>query len=325
MPYKKNVLLALLIPVLTACGSSSLKSPTLSEVYSICIHGYASEKDGAKNDVRGCEPRPTAGSTGVAQEVSFAAEAARSFGVKQAMRGDQAAEFRFSTDTIALGAASGAAIGLAINAHSDLYKATAAIAGTALGLKAYGNPSLQSSLYAKSSSASRCIYRSLSELAVLLPDSLTYDALTSSLSAIDQNRSQLNTVLYNKDYLANFKTLEPAESYAIYRQALNADTDAQAKKEAVNFLMSIDLVTEDKLIEIREKQILVLNDGAFKVEEAIKKIPELGKTPADLLERLSTGPTGKREFTSSSEADIPYTKVLETKAALDACVNRVQP
>ncbi|KIH83782.1 hypothetical protein UCMB321_2524 [Pseudomonas batumici] len=131
----------------------------------------------------------------------------------------------------------------------------------------------------------------------------------------------MNTVLYNQDYLANLKTLEPAESYAIYRQALNADTDAEAKKEAVNFLLSIDLVTEDKLFEITEKQILALNDGAFKVEEAIKKIPELGKTPVDLLATIST----KSAFIASPEADIPYTKVLETKAALDACVNKVQP
>ncbi|WP_040067147.1 hypothetical protein [Pseudomonas batumici] len=321
MLYKKNALLALLIPVLTACGSSSLKSPTFSEVYSFCIHGDAAQKDSAKNDVKSCKPRPTDGNTGVAQEVSLAAEAARKFGAQQAMRADQAAEFRFSTDTTALAAVSGAAIGVATNAHSDLYKATAAIAGTALGLKAYANPSLQSSLYAKSSSASRCIYRSLSELAVLLPENLTYRTLISNLDVIDKNRSQLNTVLYNQDYLANLKTLEPAESYAIYRQALNADTDAEAKKEAVNFLLSIDLVTEDKLFEITEKQILALNDGAFKVEEAIKKIPELGKTPVDLLATIST----KSAFIASPEADIPYTKVLETKAALDACVNKVQP
>lgn len=334
MSYKKVALLALLVPTLTACGISSLKSPTLSEVYSVCIHGYAAEppatekeggKDKAKDDVKACKPRPTDGNTIVGKEVALSAEAARTFGTKQAKRADKAAEFRLSTDLTALGAVSGAAIGLATNAHSDLYKATAAIAGTALGLKAYGNPSLQSSLYTKSSSASRCIYRNLAELSLLLPNDLTYDNLKSNLVVIDENRSQLNTILYNNAYLKNFKKLDPAESYAMYRQALNADTDAQAKKEAINFLLWIDLVTEDKLIAIREKQILALNEGAFKVEEAIKKIPELGKTPGGLLEQLSTDSKGLRKFTASTEVDIPYTKVLETKAALDVCVNRVQP
>ncbi|NVZ70966.1 hypothetical protein [Pseudomonas costantinii] len=186
---------------------------------------------------------------------------------------------RVVTDTTALGAVGGAVIGAATNAHSDLYKATAGIALTAMGFSKYGNFKTQSLATRVASSKLSCAKTPLEDLlrkAGLMDGNALNFSASSGLSLAMENRAG---VVFVQDVGT---TVDKADYLTIGSLVTTFDNALSNIEKAKKVLREIDAEATSNIVGLQLNVINQIENDAFKLDEAmnvIKVTPSANVTP----------------------------------------------
>ncbi|NWA28343.1 hypothetical protein HX866_25955 [Pseudomonas gingeri] len=198
------------------------------------------------------------------------------------------AELNTSTlDIVALGGAATGAVGLAIGAHSDLYKSAGAIIASSVGLKAWGNYDEQVKVSTDARKKLRCAITQIhimengktpAEGAHLFREKVT--AFDNKLKSIRAARNFANETAE----IESIKT-QGLSNYLIQDAAKkNYEKDAASAQQILEKLATTTKADAELLQETVRSSI---KDNSFKTADAIKYIYPASSTPAgaDLLNK----------------------------------------
>lgn len=188
---------------------------------------------------------------------------------------NSAQKSRMISDTTALGAAGGAIIGAATNAHSDLYKAAGGIALTAMGLSKYGNFKTQALATRVAASKLTCAKAPLTDLlnsAGFVKDADLTQRVTAlrsrlSLPGLDMRPSGANGAIN----LFNTTTTLQQTDLLTLANVVNSYEAAQSNVDrAARILEHIDEEATMNLVGLQLTTINEIENDAFKLDEAMK-------------------------------------------------------
>lgn len=201
---------------------------------------------------------------------------------------DGAQDARVISDVTALSATGGAVIGAATNAHSDLYKATAGIALTAMGFSSYANFKTQALVSRATASKLTCAATPLASLLGLqMPDKAAVAAGTpiqvmvvanplSSITAQDaaiSTSSGGNSLLVQNIDIGNAVALNDYMTITSLAETLNNAAANIEKSQRI--LREINAEATSNLVGLQLSAINQIETDSFKLEEAINLIKQV--------------------------------------------------
>ncbi|QXI02710.1 hypothetical protein HV782_012225 [Pseudomonas monsensis] len=201
---------------------------------------------------------------------------------------DGAQDARVISDVTALSATGGAVIGAATNAHSDLYKATAGIALTAMGFSRYANFKTQALVSRATASKLTCAATPLaSMLGLQMPDKAAVAAGTpikamvvvNPLSSITAQDAAISTSSGGKSLLiqnidiGNAVALNDYMTITSLAETLNNAAANIEKSQRI--LREINAEATSNLVGLQLSAINQIETDSFKLEEAINLIKQV--------------------------------------------------
>ncbi|WP_223523722.1 hypothetical protein [Pseudomonas sp. BF-RE-24] len=242
---------------------------------------------------------------------------------------DGAQDARVISDVTALSAAGGAVIGAATNAHSDLYKATAGIALTAMGFSRYANFKTQALASRTAASKLTCAATPLASLLGLqMPDKATLKAAADAAAARGETPAPVQATV-----VANSLTSTTAHDAAIATStagtsllvqgvdignavALNDFMTITSLAEALNnasdniekaqrILREINAEATSNLVGLQLSVINQIETDSFKLDEAmsvIKQIEPRGVKPTPKAQAIIEGALSSNVLDDNQQA-----------------------
>lgn len=205
---------------------------------------------------------------------------------------DGAQDARVISDVTALSAAGGGVIGAATNAHSDLYKATAGIALTAMGFSRYANFKTQALVSRATASKLTCAATPLASLLGLqMPDKAALEAAVaagSSIQAIvvDNPLSDVmaqdaaiststagNSLLVQNVDIGDSVALNDFMTITSLAETLNNAASNIEKSQRI--LREINAEATSNLVGLQLSAINQIEMDSFKLDEAINLIKQI--------------------------------------------------
>lgn len=255
---------------------------------------------------------------------------------------DSAKDFGAVSDQVTLGLLAGTGIGALTNSHSDLIKSLGALTGLSLGTKLYVNPKAQMATYGKAAIAAQCLGDSLSELNLIVKGN---QSLFSNITKLEEQENSLKENLIALRYSPGAQRLiadlgVPGFLADAFMLARNADTDAESKKEALNFVRNSYKLTNQNLRVIHSYIVARLNTEAFDIDAATKKIASTAIPSQALLNKLKEA-QGFRSLSAASRQakgihdldfgivqniatnqsiDVPYEDLIRINNEYNACM-----
>ncbi|MNF28749.1 hypothetical protein D3C84_94380 [compost metagenome] len=243
---------------------------------------------------------------------------------------DGAQDARVISDVTALSAAGGAVIGAATNAHSDLYKATAGIALTAMGFSRYANFKTQALASRTAASKLTCAATPLASLLGLqMPDKATLKAaadaaarddtpapaqatvVTNSLTSITAHDAAIATstagtsLLVQGVDIGNAVALNDFMTITSLAEALNNASDNIEKAQRI--LREINAEATSNLVGLQLSVINQIENDSFKLDEAmsvIKQIEPRSVKPTPKAQAVIEGPLSSTVLDDNQKAII---------------------
>lgn len=254
---------------------------------------------------------------------------------------DSAKDFGAISDQTTLGLVTGAGVGALTNAHSDFIKAFGALAGLSLGSKLYVNPKVQMVTYGKAASSAQCMGDSLSDLLVIVEAHKTELAdITLLEQHADEFAAALEALSYNPEAQQMIIELGKPNLIAdIFILTRNAKQDAEHKKQALKLVRNAHRLTNSNLRIIHNYIVATLNEQAFDIDAATKKIAATSLPSKVLIDQIKATAEDKtslfdtetpasdkysvgilESLTSSETKPVPYADLIRINNEYTACV-----
>ncbi|MFV0889653.1 hypothetical protein ACNKH9_23200 [Metapseudomonas otitidis] len=254
---------------------------------------------------------------------------------------DSAKNFGARADQATLGLVTGAGVGALTNTHSDFIKAFGALAGLSLGSKLYVNPKAQMATYAKAAIAAQCMGDSLSDLRVIVTP---YEAELEKISELEQEADAFAANLEALNYTPGSQKIvidstEPKFIAEIFILTKNAKQDAENKKQALRFVNSAHRLTNANLRAIHAYIVASLNEKAFDIDAATKKIAATSLPTTELINQIKTAAEARKstlgaritktdthevgilqKLVESESKPIPYADIIRVNNEYTACM-----
>ena len=236
---------------------------------------------------------------------------------------NSAQKSRMISDTTALGAAGGAIIGAATNAHSDLYKAAGGIALTAMGLSKYANFKTQALASRVAASKLTCAKAPLTDL--LNRAGFVADAdLTKrvavlrsefSLPGLDMRLISGQSVI---EVFTTPTTIQQTDFLALSNVVTTYEAAQSNVDRAARILEHIDEEATMNLVGLQLTTINEIENDAFKLDEAMKVLrpdPPAKVTPSTDT-RAAFDVSAPKVLSTNEEA----VKVIESYDSYTRCM-----